>query len=511
LLRVCALALCQMSCLVRPSPLPDGRAILAHTDRGPLQGKVVEDEVRAFLGIPYAAPPIGALRWRPPEDVQPWSAPRDATRVGSACPQLDAPSYARVAEDCLTLNVWTPSGGGANKPVFVWIPGGAFVQGSGGYLLYDGARLAAREDAVVVTMNYRVGALGFMAHPELARELGRDASPSFGLLDQRAALAWVRRNAHAFGGDPAKVTIFGQSAGAWSVCAQLAMPGSRGLFARAIMESGACADALFFGPREAEQQGEELARALGCSDMACLRAKDADAILRALPLRRGFILQPGAWWGPVVDGTELPALPLEALQAGQGAGVPLLIGWNRDEGLLHVAGFTEVSADARDGFVRDAFGEAAVAPVAERYARENVKSSLADIVTDGVFACEARRVARALTAHNLPVYEYEFTHALENPKFNGLRATHNVELWFVFGNEEAEVGLSPSELPLSQTIMDAWGRFARSGDPSGSTLPWPRYTASRDELAVIDTVPSVAARVKLTECDFWDRFERPVR
>jgi len=490
---------------------PPDEAPVVHTDRGPLAGKVVEGNVRAFLGIPYAAPPTGALRWRPPAQVDAWSATREAKSVGAACPQLGGPDYARVDEDCLTLNVWAPAAGATNRPVLVWIPGGAFVEGSGGYRLYDGARLAAREDAIVVTMNYRVGALGFLAHRELARELKRDASPSYGILDQRAALQWVQRNAAAFGGEPTNVTIFGESAGAWSVCVQLAMPGSRGLFARAIMESGACADPLYFGPHEAEAQGDRLAAALGCRDLACMRSKDADAVIRALPIKRGFILPPGVWWAPVVDGTELPALPLEALRAGRGANVPLLIGWNRDEGVSHTARFDAVSAAERDGFVRDSFGDAAVDPVAERYARPSAKDALTDIVTDGAFACESRRVARALTSQGVPVYMYEFTHALENSKLHALGATHSVEIWFVFGTEEAGIGLADDELPLSHTIMDAWGRFARTGDPAGPALRWPRYTVAGDELAVLDTAPSTAAHVKSGECDFWDRFERPLR
>jgi para-nitrobenzyl esterase len=483
---------------------------VVNTDRGPLAGKVVNGGVRAFLGVPFAAPPVGALRWRPPAEAPAWTAPRDATAVGPACPQPTAPSYARRDEDCLRLNVWTPSGGADAKPVLVWIPGGAFVEGSGGYRLYDGARLAARVDAVVVTINYRVGALGFMAHPELARELGRPASPSYGLLDQRAALTWVQRNIRSFGGDPNSITIFGQSAGAFSVCAHLAMPASRGLFARAIMQSGACADPLYFGPREAEAQGKKLADALGCADMRCLRAKSVDAVLRALPPKRGFILPPGVWWGPVVDGIELPAVPLQALRAGEGAKVPLIVGWNRDEGSIHTISFPTVTRDERDAFVRDSFGEAAVIPVAERYARASLKESLDNLITDGAFVCESRRAARALAAHGAPVFVYELTHTLESPRLHPLGATHNVDLWLLFGNEEAGIALAPSELPLSHAIMDAWGRFARTGDPSGPRLSWPRYTAERDELLLLDSAPSVASGSKRESCAFWDGFERRI-
>jgi len=490
------------------SPVPEVRGLILSTDRGPLAGKALDSGVRAFLGVPFAAPPIGALRWRPPAEAPAWTAPRDATAVGPACAQRATPTYARADEDCLTLNVWTPPGGAAAKPVLAWIPGGGFAEGSGGYRLYDGARLAARVDAVVVTMNYRVGALGFMAHPDLARELGRSASPSYGLLDQRAALTWIQRNIRAFGGDPDNVTIFGESAGAFSVCAHLAMPASRGLFARAIMQSGACADPLYFGPREAEAQGKQLAQALGCRDMTCLRAKSADAVLRALPLKRGFILPPGVWWGPVVDGVELPTLPLHALRAGAGAKVPLIVGWNRDEGTAHTISFPSVTRQDRDAYVRESFGEAAVAPVAERYTRVGFKQSLDSVITEGAFVCESRRAARAHAAHGAPVYVYELTHTLESPPFHALGATHQVDLWFVFGNEEAGIALAPSELPLFHTIMDAWGRFARTGDPNGPGLTWPRYTADRDELVLLDSAPTVAACSKREICAFWDRFER---
>jgi para-nitrobenzyl esterase len=199
------------------------------------------------------------------------------------------------------------------------------------------------------------------------------------------------------------------------------------------------------------------------------------------------------------------------LRAGRGANVPLIIGWNRDEGVAHTVHFGAVTPADRDGFVRDSFGEAAVGPVAESYARPNAKDSLTDIVTDGAFACEARRVARVLASRGVPVFLYEFTHALESPKVHDLGATHSIELWFVFGTEEAGIGLAEDEQPLSHTIMDAWGRFARSGDPAGPGLPWPRYTLAADELAVLDSRPSTAARVKAGECDFWDRFERPLR
>jgi para-nitrobenzyl esterase len=210
----------------------------------------------------------------------------------------------------------------------------------------------------------------------------------------------------------------------------------------------------------------------------------------------------------VVDGIELPALPLQALRDGGGANVPVIVGWNRDEGSLHTIFFPSVTREDRDAFVRDSFGEAAVAPVAERYARASFKESLDRVVTEGAFVCEARRAARALAAHGAPVFVYELTHTLESSRFHALGATHNVDLWLLFGNEEAGIALAPSELPLSHTIMDAWGRFVRTGDPSGPSLSWPRYTADRDEVLLLDTVATVASGSKREVCAFWDRFER---
>ncbi len=508
-LTLLALAVLGAGCR-RPSPAtataPSEDPVVA-TASGPVRGRTLEGGVRAFLGVPYAAPPTGGRRFRAPEPPAPWTTPRDASRVGPACPQLRPPPYATTSEDCLTVNVWSPSGP-AGKPVLLFLPGGAFVEGSGGYQLYDGARLAARVDAVVITMNYRVGPLGFMGHPDLAREAGLHATPSFGLLDQQAALAWVRKNVHRFGGNPEAVTLFGQSAGAFSACAHLVMPDSRGLFQRAVLQSGACSGPLWIGPREAEVQGEKLAAALGCQDLACLRAAPVEQVLSALPLKKRYLLPPGVWWGPVVDGETLPFVPREALRRGMGAPIPLIVGWNRDEGTAHTFGAATVSDEDRDSFVRDSWGSAAVQPIAERYARPTTKASLTDIVTDGAFACEARRLARAHAARGNAVYAYELTHTLDAPAFHPLGATHNVELFLLFGNEEAGIRLSAAELPFSALVMDAWGRFARHGDPNGPTTSWPRYDDAKDRLLLLDLPLATASGVKRADCDFWDGIAR---
>ena len=487
----------------RPVPAP-GASLAIVTDKGVVVGRS-HDGVREYLDIPYAAPPIGALRWRPPAAALAWTAPRDATRHGPACPQ---PKHRDTSEDCLNLNVWVPDGATRNLPVLVWIHGGAFYRGSGGDELADGARLARRMRAIVVTINYRLGALGFLSQRALAKEQGKDVLPAVGLLDQRAALQWVQRNIAAFGGDPGNVTIDGESAGAWSVCAQLTMPASRGLFARAIIQSGACSDALYFTPAAASEQGDELASTVGCAGddvAACLRGKSADELVNALKFRRGLLLLPGVWWGPIIDGVELPRLPMAAIRDGDFARVPLIIGTARDEGTLHTALYDSVSPDELSWFVRTTFGEATVAPVLARYVQVP-KAALSRIVTDGIFRCNARRVARLVAARGVPVYLYVWTHALDGPPFvHALGPTHGIDLNFLFDVTTDGIGPSVGERPLVDLVEDAWGSFAANGAPEHG---WPRYTADSDEHFVLDLSPSIASGLDREVCDFWDSLAR---
>ena len=483
--------------------------LLVVIDSGPLIGHMRPGS-REFLGIPFAAPPLGPLRFRAPAPVVRWSTPRDATSRGPACPQPKTNDVIRQTdEDCLNLNVWVPDGGGERLPVLVWLHGGGYYSGSGADGLYDGALLATEAKAIVVTVNYRLGPLGFLSHRALAKEANVPVSASMGILDQRAALAWVQRNIAAFGGAPEQVTLFGESAGAASVCTHLASPKSLGLFSRAIMQSGACSDAFYFDGAAAEAQGDALADAVGCTGpqtLECLRGKSANELVSALPIKRGLLLRPGIWWGPVADGIELPTLPLTALRRGAFAKVPLIIGWNRDEGMLFTHALKEVSGSELKGFLADVFGAAAAAAVPSRYPREPPKDSLAAVVTDGIFACNARRVARVVAKQNVPVFLYEFSHPLDDPRPHSFGATHTVELWFVFGNADLGVGLSDAERPLSQSVMQAWGRFARGGNPSGGAFGWPRYTLAGDQQLIIDTQPSIGSHLKQAECDLWDSF-----
>lgn len=492
------------SCHSEAPRAPDPTTVV--TDLGAVRG-VQRGALRTFFGIPFAAPPIGARRWLPPDPAAPWTGVRDGSQHGAACIQADDQRPVQ-SEDCLFLDVWAPPAAREPRPVLLWIHGGSFYTGSGSDDLYDGAALAARTGAIVVTINYRLGPLGFLSHRAIAAELGRAHAPAVGLLDQRAAMAWVQRNAAAFGGDPARITIFGESAGAWSVCAQLASPASRGLFAGAIMQSGACDDALYFDPPAAEAQGDALAAALGCTapdPLPCLRAQPAAAVVHALPMKRGSILQPGASWGPVIDGTELPAHPLAAMRAGTSTPVPLLLGANRDEGTAHVRGFDEVTTADLVDFVGTSFGSAAVEPVLARYRRPDPRDALDAIITDGVFVCGARRVARTLAARDVPVFLYAFNHPLADARVHDLGATHTIELFFMFGNVSLGFGITDDERPLSWTMMDAWGAFARTGDPTTAGLAWPRYDPVGDRHAMLDLPSTIGAGLKSDACDFWDR------
>jgi para-nitrobenzyl esterase len=328
------------------------RGIIARTDGG----------VIAYKGIPYAAPPVGKLRWQPPADVIPWTGTRDATNFGADCPQAgyakDSLFYREPmpqSEDCLFLNVWTAAKPAEKRPVMVWIHGGAFTRGSGATPTYDGANFA-RKGVVLVTINYRLGAFGFLAHPELSAESPHHASGNYGVLDQIAALQWVKNNIAAFGGDPKNVTIFGESAGSWSVCSLMATPLSKGLFHRAIGESGGVFGPMAYlkdtkyGQEPGESTGKRFAAALGASDLAAMRTVPAEKIVEA------FF---GAPAGPqgfasrgIVDGWVFPKEARLIFAAGEQAHVPVIVGSNANEMTsLTPRGIVPTTLDALTGYV----------------------------------------------------------------------------------------------------------------------------------------------------------------
>jgi para-nitrobenzyl esterase len=461
------------------------------------------DGVDSFLGIPFAQPPVGARRFRAPEPVEPWSGVRLAHAFGAAAPQnaldvgvLPGMEVGHQAEDCLYLNVYTPAADGGRRPVLVWIHGGAFVLGAGSQLLYDGRALARRGDAVVVTVNYRLGALGFL---DLESRFGAEfaSASNLGLLDQIAALAWVRENIAGFGGDPGNVTIFGESAGGMSVGTLLGAPAARGLFQRAIPQSGAAQNAH---DRESSARVADFyLRALGAADPRALRDASVEQMLKAqlqCTLRVGELGVLLAFQ-PTAGTAALPELPLAAVRAGSAAGVSVMVGTTRDEWRLFE--FLDPGHRAMDdaGFLARAAGRVgreAAGVLTDVYRKDAPDAAPADhfaaFETDRVFRVPAVRLADAQSDH-APVYGYEF--AWTSPaKHGALGACHAVELPFVFGTLAAPgmaafSGSGPAAEQLSEVVMDTWCAFARTGDPNHGAIPlWSRHEPATRPTMVID-------------------------
>lgn len=494
-----------------PPPGP----IVVTTDKGVIEGSALES-ARSFLGIPYAAPPTGNLRWKPPADAPAWTGTKQAKAYGHACPQVDIATGKPVkdlVEDCLFLNVWTPLAAPSKPaPVMVFIHGGGFVVGSGSEQTYVGSTLASK-GVVVVTLNYRLGVFGFLEHSLLAGEAGKSAAPSFGLLDQRAALAWVKRNIAAFGGDPGNVTIFGESAGGTSVCSHLAMAQSAGLFHRAIVESGPCGHIGFTTAAAGLAQGDDFAKAVGCTDLACMRAKSADEVAAALQVRPGLFGSPGVSWGPVVDGAELTTTPNELLASGGGAQVPVIAGTTKDEGdLFTLLWKLAFGADITDQQIADTlavlYTPQQVQAILARYPGSQYPSTPARasaLITDGLFVCSARQTVRAVAKNGRPAYLYQFAYPFRAPLYPTMGVAHSFELPFVFGTTFGGKNIGDDERPTSDAMQGYWSRFALAGDPNGRGAPaWPRYDAASDQHIVLDATITTGSNLKRDACDFWD-------
>lgn len=482
---------------------------------GMLRG-VVGADYRRFEGIPYAA----AARWQPPGPPARWPGIRDADRPGRWCVQ-DVGSAAATAkltgEDCLTLNVWTPTGVRPElRPVLVWIHGGGFVRGSGD--IYGARRLAARGDIVVVTINYRLGALGFLADPALG---AADSVGNYGLADQQVALRWVRDNIASFGGDPAKVTIAGESAGAMAVCDHLVAPGSAGLFRAAIIQSGPCQAQVDLAT--AERISRDYTAAVGCRQRdhaaACLRALPAAALAGPLFYTRFGTDQLG---GPVTGTHTLPADPIRAFAAGRAARVPVLIGVNRDEFTMFVAlrylrDGRELSAADYPGVLSDTFGAADSAAIAAQYPprrfHDSVSLAYAAAATDDVFACVADRIAHDLAGIAPAVYAYQFDdrHAPAPELYQQapfpVGASHSLELRYLFDVGGAPA-LDAAQRRLSDRMIDYWSRFVTTGAPQVPEAPdWPPLAGGwmslrPDGSRVISDFPTQH------QCGFWARLRR---
>jgi para-nitrobenzyl esterase len=499
---------------------PSGSAPVTTTSDGAIRGTTA-GSVNEFLGIPYAAPPVGNLRWRPPAPAPPWRGVRDATSFGASCPQSTvrnpfAPP-GPLSEDCLFLNVYSPTqhaSGASGRPVLVWIHGGGLEQD--GARNYDGAKLAA-DGTVVVTINYRLGALGFLAHPALASRPGGSAG-NYGLMDQQAALRWVQRNIARFGGNPHNVTIAGQSAGGLSVLAQLVSSGARGLFQRAIVQSGTFA--LNQRPlATAEAAGEAFATSVGCADQSA-------QCLRQVPVS-DLVSNFGVEIPGVVDGSVLTQPIGTALARGQFARVPVINGITHDEELLFVAGLgltvsqgTNIplaaplnSSANYQTDIAEALGvsDTRATAIANEYPLSAYPSAVAAfslLVSDASFACPALQVDHWTAARGAPTYAYQFNddNAPLNIVGSGLGlSTHGTELPYLFDQPNAPFPamLNADQQALAAAMRTDWASFAGTGNPSSQALPWPSFNGTR-VLSLVPLQSQVTTDFAAAHhCAFW--------
>jgi para-nitrobenzyl esterase len=467
--------------------------------------------VVVYRGIPFAAPPVGPLRWKEPQPVVPWEGVRYASEFGPVCPQppypagsLFATKLDRVSEDCLYLNVWTPSTAPAERrPVMVWIHGGSLMRGAGSLAVFDGAALA-QKGVVVVTINYRLGPFGFLAHPGLTAESGHRASGNYGVLDQVAALRWVQRNIRALGGDPARVTVFGESAGSRCVAFLLASPLAKGLFHGAIGESGGGLG-LMSSLKQAEETGAKWASSFTDGSLGALRAKSAEDVLKAT----------GAADFPViVDGWVLPRDVTTTFAQGAQNDVPSILGYNADEATA-LYPFALTTAEAYIEKVRRRYGALAedflkIYPVhtdADARAAHNAS------MRDSMLGWAMRSWARAVTATGRSkVYSYYFTRVPPGLNSEKYGAFHGAEILYVFGNLGPPRPWQDVDRALSATMMSYWVNFAINGNPNGAGLPeWPAYETAQDAVLALGDTIATRKQVNRQGIDFFEIYWAKVR
>jgi para-nitrobenzyl esterase len=475
--------------------------------QGQLAGSTDEVGVRSFKGIPYAEPPVGAMRWKAPVAADPWTGVRDATEFGPSCMQPPWPPesiYAvyppKFSEDCLFLNVWTPDDA-ANAPVILYVHGGGLLFGGSWEPYYDGTHFAER-GVVFVTINYRIGQLGWLALPELSAESPQGVSGNYGLLDQIEALTWAQRNIAAFGGDPGNVTIMGESAGGLSVAYLLASPLARGLFHKAIGQSLGiqCIPELKqanHGLPSAEQSGTGFMQAIGAADLSALRAVDGQTLTLA-GAKNG--LRPRG----TVDGWALPRQIVDTLDRQEQALVPVLAGFNRDEieTLMRIMPPLPASGDVYEAEIRERYGD--LAPEFQRlYPGGDVTGSMMAALRDVIFGWGGERVVRNMAAAGVPSYFYLFDHVYPAALERNLHAFHAAEIPFVFGHVDQGAPLTenwpapegPKEKALSDAMMAYWTSFARRGVPTAPGQPdWPTYAPDESYMRFGET-PEVATDV----------------
>jgi len=496
--------------------------VTLQTPSGQLQG-YVDQEVEHYLGVPYAQPPLGDLRWLPPQPVRPWEGTLPANRNGKICTQFSPITGSLVgSEDCLYVNVWAPANKSARPlPVMVWIHGGGFIIGQGSYTKEDGQRLAARQNVVVVSVNYRLGIFGFLAHPALtAEDPAHPGSGNYGIQDQTQALRWVRDNISAFGGDPDNVTIFGQSAGGISVCAQMVSPAASGLFHRAAIQSGPCVSPMS-SLTAVSKLGQQAQADLGCSaakdPLACMRSRTTEEVAGTLPPDPTLGFGEGyTFWWPTHDGVVLPLQFMDAFESGQFNRVPVINGATLNEASLliwmsHNMRFKPLQETQYAERLEYLMGSSQLAEkVIDRYPLDHYASpfeALTESFSDGFFNCPARRQSLALSRH-VPTWSYQFDY--QNAPFfipwADLKAFHSAELQYVLGRPMSftRANFKEQENGLADSIMTYWGQFARTGDPNGAGQAiWPAYDGS-DQTLLFNERNSVATGVHEVACRFWE-------
>ncbi|XP_056298007.1 cholinesterase-like isoform X2 [Pseudoliparis swirei] len=523
--------------------------LVINTGDGKVQGKllsVLGGNIRAFLGIPYGKPPVGKLRFSPPEPAESWEGVRDATQFSNSCYQLPDTTFpgfygsemwnanTPLSEDCLYLNVWTPRFNKTQpKPlahVLVWVYGGAFNSGTSSLDLYDGRFLSKSEDVVIVSMNYRLGALGFLTTPA-----DKNLQGNAGLMDQRLALQWVAKNIAAFGGDSSKVTLFGESAGSASVGFHLISPGSQSLFQRAVMQSGSPnAPWAIFSQDETWRRSTKLATLLGCpqsspSDMkACLQQADP----MELTLKQyDVIVWPsliGIPFGPYVDGHFLQDTVEVLLSTGKLPKKDVLFGINKEEGtyflIYAIPGFnnTGQSLITRDEFLKgvhismkhasDATRDMATFHYTDWTDENNSmtnRDSLGSLVGDQMITCPALEFARRYSQHGGKTFLYSFDHRSSvNPWPEWMGAMHGYEIEFVFGMPlNASLGYTKKEVDMTKKFMKHWANFARTGNPGIDGDNWPTFTPEKQEYVTLNTnPPERKMKMNAKECHLWNTF-----
>lgn len=484
--RLAATVFCLLAAACVSSPAP-ADPTLVRVESGALRGELRQD-VRVFLGVPYAAPPVGEGRWRAPGEAVAWEGERPATAYGADCWQNRMPddlgaSQLPMSEDCLFLNVWAPvARQDGSAPVMVWIHGGGFVGGSAAAAIHDGSELA-RRGVVVVTPNYRLGRFGFFAHPDLTAE--SETTGNWGLLDQIAALEWVKRNIAAFGGDPARVTIFGESAGGESVNRLMASPKAKGLFARAITASGGGRD-TWPDLKVAEAKGKAFGESRGAAGLAALRALPAQDVLGPITLMNK---DDARYSGPMTDGRIVVDGADRVFARGEAAAVPYIVGANDDELGLIPDGMRKMANAVMAAPIR-------AADVQVRAAYGSDAAMERQVASDVVFVEPARAMAVRHAAAGAPTWLYSFGYVAENKRQAGFGAGHASDVPYQFDQLGAALDApAAADEAAADLLASYWVNFARTGDPNGAGLPqWPRVDAASPELLSIGVDgPAVAS------------------